>query len=630
MATVLAEAGWNVSVFATEIAAGAESPPDVTCHAADSCDADRRQSAAASIAAEPDGAGAECEATYFQNTTRSAALIEAIRRAGPFDAVLAGPCVTGLSRDVVRAFSESVVLVPCLHDEPLARTNAVREMFEGCGAILYHSAGERRIAEERLGLSHPRSAVVGTWIDAELPARPERGRLLAGTARYVVYCGRFAAEKGLPRLFDYARRYRGVPRCVFIGAGDAIIPDEPWAVNLGRLSEADKRDVMAGALALVQLSPNESLSLVVLEAQALGVPVVVNGENAVLADHARSGGGIAVRSFEDFAAALNRLQHDAGLAASLGREGRRYAVEAFGSKSAFTGRLGEALATLSNPLADCLRTNGRRRAADFSRDRWRLQWERVVDRVSDTPPVVRPAVIAVRGMGEVQEVAAGGCVRVILEHAGGVPLVPAGPGRTQLVLRCRAADGEIVGDEWPTCLPAVIAAGDCVAVDAAIPSAIRPGVLELEVGLRTYSESGRADEWLGTAGPVRITEFVANDIAARSTPRSRSMAVKAALNRARAVQALPDAYVDVTSGVAARVKRWVKQKLLNNFRAGYVDVLSRQQTRFNREILQAMERLAAEPTHDPALAAEVAELRGELEAWKSARAGDRPAPRRVA
>jgi hypothetical protein len=56
------------------------------------------------------------------------------------------------------------------------------------------------------------------------------------------------------------------------------------------------------------------------------------------------------------------------------------------------------------------------------------------------------------------------------------------------------------------------------------------------------------------------------------------------------------------------LKSWVKQKLLHNFRAAYVDVLSRQQSRFNRRVVDALAELA-ERDSDPALRAELAELR---------------------
>ena len=56
--------------------------------------------------------------------------------------------------------------------------------------------------------------------------------------------------------------------------------------------EATKRTVLAGAAALVQLSKQESLSLVVLEAWAVGTPVIVARDCAVLAGQVRRLAGV--------------------------------------------------------------------------------------------------------------------------------------------------------------------------------------------------------------------------------------------------------------------------------------------------------------------------------------------------
>ena len=68
-------------------------------------------------------------------------------------------------------------------------------------------------------------------------------------------------------------------------------------------------------------------------------------------------------------------------------------------------------------------------------------------------------------------------------------------------------------------------------------------------------------------------------------------AAQAALTAARQSQNLPDDYVDVTEGRLARWKRWVKRKLLNNFKHAYVDVLSRQQSRVNQQLVATLHQL---------------------------------------
>jgi len=57
------------------------------------------------------------------------------------------------------------------------------------------------------------------------------------------------------------------------------------------------------------------------------------------------------------------------------------------------------------------------------------------------------------------------------------------------------------------------------------------------------------------------------------------------------LQRLPDNYLDVTEGWFARGKRWIKRKLLGNFKHAYVDVLSRQQSAVNSQVVTALREL---------------------------------------
>src|SRR5262249_55414221 len=68
--------------------------------------------------------------------------------------------------------------------------------------------------------------------------------------------------------------------------------------------------------------------------------------------------------------------------------------------------------------------------------------------------------------------------------------------------------------------------------------------------------------------------------------------IRKCLVEAQPLQQLPDDYIDITQGLLAKWKRWIKRKLLGNFKHAYVDVLSRQQSRFNQKLLTALTELA--------------------------------------
>src|SRR4029077_2954460 len=132
-----------------------------------------------------------------------------------------------------------------------------------------------------------------------------------------------------PRLLEFAARYRAEQpngfAFVFMGQGEVAIPRAGWAHDLGRVDEMTKRSVLAGAAALVQLSRQESLSLVALEAWAEGTPVLAHTQCAVLTGRVgRADGGVVVEDYDGFAAALDDVRHHEETWRRRGASGQAY------------------------------------------------------------------------------------------------------------------------------------------------------------------------------------------------------------------------------------------------------------------------------------------------------------------
>ena len=118
-------------------------------------------------------------------------------------------------------------------------------------------------------------------------------------------------------------------------------------LELGYVDEPTKRAVYAGALALVNPSEMESLSLVLMEAWLEGTPALVAAGSEVMADHVRrSGGGIAFGDYEGFRAGVAGLLDDPGARAEMGARGRSYVLEEYGWPAVW-----ERLATVAGRLA---------------------------------------------------------------------------------------------------------------------------------------------------------------------------------------------------------------------------------------------------------------------------------------
>jgi glycosyltransferase involved in cell wall biosynthesis len=91
------------------------------------------------------------------------------------------------------------------------------------------------------------------------------------------------------------------------------------------VDDQDKFDVIAGAAALVMPSYYESLSMVALEAWALGTPVVANARcDVLLGQCLRSNAGLYYANGAEFGAVLDRVLDDRALAERLGRNGRQF------------------------------------------------------------------------------------------------------------------------------------------------------------------------------------------------------------------------------------------------------------------------------------------------------------------
>ena len=72
-------------------------------------------------------------------------------------------------------------------------------------------------------------------------------------------------------------------------------------------------------------SPYESLSLLALEALAVGTPLLVNARSAVLVEHCvRSNGGLWYADRDEFVECLKLLVGDGHLRTALGLSGRDY------------------------------------------------------------------------------------------------------------------------------------------------------------------------------------------------------------------------------------------------------------------------------------------------------------------
>jgi glycosyltransferase involved in cell wall biosynthesis len=229
-----------------------------------------------------------------------------------------------------RTVAGKAVLVPTMERDPALGMALFGPLFRGVRAVMYNSLEERALIEAASGNADVPGVVVGVGSQIPDDVSAERARLKFGLHNpFVIYVGRIDANKGCAELFDffvdYVRRRAAPLDLVLIGTPVLPIPAHPRIRHLGYVSDQDKFDGIAAAEALIMPSRFESLSMVALEAWALGRPVLANAACDVLVGQCiRSNAGLYYGDVREFAATLDTLLGDQALAATLGRNGRAY------------------------------------------------------------------------------------------------------------------------------------------------------------------------------------------------------------------------------------------------------------------------------------------------------------------
>jgi len=213
------------------------------------------------------------------------------------------------------------LFAPTLHDEQPAYLSAFKHAAHRARELIWLTEAESRVGRKLWGDLPGR--VVGMSVDTKLrePA--------PAPIPYLLYCGRVDPNKGCAELFEfyfkYKRATRSRLRLVITGTADMEIPPHPDIEFRGFVSSEEKFSLMGGASVFVIPSPNESLSIVTLEAMAQGTPVLASAASEVMVDHVnRSGDGALYRDYESFAAGLDKLLGKRGKGQSSVSVGRDY------------------------------------------------------------------------------------------------------------------------------------------------------------------------------------------------------------------------------------------------------------------------------------------------------------------
>jgi glycosyltransferase involved in cell wall biosynthesis len=230
----------------------------------------------------------------------------------------------------IRTAAPRAILVPTAERDAAIGLSIFQATFRGVRALMYNSHEEQTMIQAVSGNLEVPAVVVGIGSDIAPNPQPARFRQKYQVqGPFAIYVGRIDKNKGCPELFEYFQGYLRDPfgqlSLVLVGQSLLPVPEHPRIRHLGFLDDADKFDAMAAADLLIMPSYFESLSMVALEAWAMGRPVLANGRCDVLKGQSiRSNAGLYYESYAEFLETLRALEHNRWLSAALGRHGRQF------------------------------------------------------------------------------------------------------------------------------------------------------------------------------------------------------------------------------------------------------------------------------------------------------------------
>lgn len=283
----------------------------------------------------------EEEELWLKTSVNSKAMCDHIRNnSDDYDRIVMGPYLFGLIHHAAQILPEKTVLAPCLHDEAFAYLSVMQDLFNSVDSFMFNSEPERDLACRLYNLNPSSLNVVGMVMD-DFESDPKAfAKSQKSDIPYVIYCGRREPLKGTPLFLDYMSAFRSRTKrdvkVVMTGSGKVDIPSDlvRHVIDLGFVSEEDKHNAMAGAVAFCHPSTNESFGIVILESWLAGRPVLVHAGGTVLKYHCqKSGGGLWFSNYPEFEAELELLLDNKTLASEMGKTGRAYVKNEYSRES---------------------------------------------------------------------------------------------------------------------------------------------------------------------------------------------------------------------------------------------------------------------------------------------------------
>ncbi len=230
----------------------------------------------------------------------------------------------------IKLVKKPKILISTAHDELPLYLEIMKDVFYTPEAILFLTEEEKELISKvfpqkgsqirkvigSIGIEKPEKFNEKIFLKKFLPLLP-----------YAIYLGRIDEGKGVDYLVKNFLKFsrKRYIQLVLAGKLNMKIPSDFRIKNVGFLSEEEKWSALLNAIFYIHPSMYESLSITVLEAMAVGTPVIVNGNSPVLLGHVKkSNGGLYYTNTYELFETMNLLMENDELRKKLGENGKLY------------------------------------------------------------------------------------------------------------------------------------------------------------------------------------------------------------------------------------------------------------------------------------------------------------------
>lgn len=230
--------------------------------------------------------------------------------------------------------SKKAVVIPTLHDEPPAKLGIYNRLFKDESAYCFNTPEERELFARLYGYEPSLGSVIGMYLPFP-PDAPETFSLpkSADQSFDFLYVGRMDEGKGVLEMAvffsEWQKKSGRHDKLSLVGRGDSKLMQKlsrfPHVDLLGFVDEKEKDRRIETCDILINPSPMESFSIILMEAWIRRKAVMVNAKSDVLQGHClRSNAGLYYNDQESFEAIANYLVEHPKEREEMGRNGQKY------------------------------------------------------------------------------------------------------------------------------------------------------------------------------------------------------------------------------------------------------------------------------------------------------------------